>query len=318
MSVIQADQIQKPGGTTFTLPIVAPINNQFLQTDGQGNLSFQQPTLPVPGESSLVAPEGVGNIGSIVTHTDRYNIYSTGEWTSSSSWTTYSAYQNHQDNHAIQYLNMQFGDGYGFSGTSQYMQGADAENELPRRLQFANGNRMGFSRDVFHYDNTTNYSGHSFRMMPVRNTTSTSASVTISGYCSSYFESGYEGSQLFYFTPNTSVYSTVTSVTGTSVANNQGNTRQANLTGSVTIPANTTILVCLVSTDWYNTTYRFKDHNFFYNLNNVFTPTNGIICDMRMLSNIAKSRMTGMGYTGGFAAQASAIWTTCATNYGDR
>jgi hypothetical protein len=318
MSVIQADQIQKPGGATFTLPIVAPINDQFLQTDGQGNLSFQQPTLPVPGITSLVAPEGVGSVGSIITHTDRQNIYSTGEWGSSSSWTTWSATQNHVDNSAIQYLNMQFGDGYAFSGTSQYMQGADAENELPRRLQFANGNRMGFSRDVFHYDNSTGNAGHSLRMMPLRNTTSTSASVTVSGYCSSYYESGYDGAQLFYFTPNTSTYSTVTSVTGTSVANFQSNTRQTNLTGSVTIPANTTILVCLVSTDWYETTYRFKDHNFFYNLNNVFTPTNGVICDMRMLSHIAKSRMTGMGYTGGFASQASAIWTTCANIYGDR
>jgi len=316
MSRITTDQIQKPGGVTFTLPAVGPTANQFLQTDGLGNLSFQQPTLSEPGITSLVAPEGVGNIGSIVTHTDRSNIYSTGEWSTSGPWTTYTAYQSHQDNSAIQYLQMQFGDGYGPSGTSESMQGADAENELPRRLQFANGNRMGFARDVFHYDNNTSNTGHSFRMMPVRNTTSASISVTVSAYCSNYQGSGYEGAQLLYFTPNTSVYSTVTSVTGTSVATYTGNARQSQLTGSVTVPAGTTVLVCLISSDWYTTTYRFKDTNFFDGLTTTFTNP-GIICDMRMLSNIAKSRFT-FAYAGAFATLASGIWTTCATVYGDR
>jgi hypothetical protein len=317
MSVIITDQIQKPGGAAFTLPIVNPIANQFLQTDGQGNLSFQQPTLTPPGVPSLVAPEGVGNIGSIVTHTDRSNIYSTGEWTSSGPWTTYTSNQSHQDNNAIQYLNMQFGDGIGASNGTTENWFADAENELPRRLQFANGNRMGFSRDVFHYDNSTSDTGHSFRMMPVRNTTSSAISVTLSAYCSVYYSSGNDGAQLFCFIPNTSLYSTVTSVTGTSLAASTTSSRQVNLTGSVTVPANTTILVCLVSGDWYNTTYRFKDHNFFVDLNGTFANP-GIICDMRMLTNIAKSRFTSMGTSGAFSSQAATIWTTCATIYGDR
>jgi hypothetical protein len=316
MSRITADQIQKPGGAVFTLPALSPIANQFVQTDGLGNLSFQQPTLTEAFNTSLVAPEGVGNIGSIVTHTDRNNIYSTGEWTSSGPWTTYTSQSSHQDNNAIQYLNMQFGDGMGPSGTSENMFGADAENELPRRLQFANGNRMGFARDVFHYDNVQADAGLSFRMMPIRNTTSASISVAVAAYASVYYSSGNDGAQLLYFTPNTSVYSTCTSVTGTSVATSTTQSRQVNLTGNVTVPANTTVLVCLISSDWYTTTYRFKDTNYFYNLTTTFTNP-GIICDMRMLSNIAKSRFS-FAYSGAFAALASGIWTTCATVYGDR
>jgi hypothetical protein len=175
---------------------------------------------------------------------------------------------------------------------------------------------MGFARDVFHYDNSTSDAGHSFRMMPIRNTTSSSISVTVSGYCSNYQSSGQEGAQLLVFTPNTSAYSTVTSVTGTSVATYTSNARQSNLTGSVTVPANTTVLVCLISTDWYDTTYRFKDTNYFHSLTTTFTNA-GIICDMRMLSNIAKSRFT-FAYSGAFATLAANIWTTCATVYGDR
>ena len=316
MSRITTDQIQKPGGAVFTLPVVSPTADQFVQTDGQGNLSFQQPTLTEPFNTSLVAPEGVGNIGSIVTHTDRQNIYSTGEWSSSGPWTTYSSHSSHADNSAIQYLYMQFGDGMGPSGTSQSMFGADAENELPRRLQFANGNRMGFARDVFHYDNSQDYAGHSFRMMPIRNTTSASITVAVAAYASVYYSSGYDGAQLLYFTPNTSAYSTVTSVTATSVATSTTQSRQVSLTGNITVPANTTVLVCLISSDWYTTTYRFKDTNYFYNLTTTFTNA-GIICDMRMLSNIAKSRFS-FAYAGAFATPAANIWTTCATVYGDR
>ena len=316
MSRITTDQIQKPSGVVFTLPALSPTADQYLQTDGQGNLSFQQPTQQPPSNTSLVSPESVGNIGSIVTHYERSNIYSTCELSSSGPWTTYTSHNSHADNSAIQYLNMQFGDGLGPSGTSESMFGADAENELPRRLQFANGNRMGFARDVFHYDDATGNAGLSFRMMPIRNTTASSITVAVAAYASVYYNTGYDGAQLLYFTPNTSAYSTVTSVTGTSVATSTTQARQVSLTGSVTVPANTTVLVCLVSGDHYITTYRFKDTNYFYNLTTTFTNP-GIICDMRMLSNIAKSRFT-FSYAGAFAALASGIWTTCATVYGDR
>lgn len=319
MSRIFADQIQKPSGTAFSLPVGNGANNQFIQTDGQGNLSFENPVVYQPGESYLVAPESAYNIGTVSTHTDRQQIYSTGEWTSSSSWTTYSNYQIHTDNSAIQFWNMLLGDGYSnASATTERMQGGDSEHEMSRRLQFASGNRVGYRRDVFHYDNTQDYAGHTFRVLPIRNTNSGSVSVSVTGIVSNYWSSGNEGCVLASFVPNAGKYSAVTSVVGTSMANiTSNNTRAKDLTGSVTIPGGTTALIALTSTDWYETTYRFKDCNMFTKLNETFTGTSGVICDMRMLSHLARGRPF-LPYTGGFANQLAQLWTTCATQYGDR
>ena len=319
MSRIFADQIQKPSGSAFTLPISAGATGQFIQTDGQGNLSFENPAVFQPAESWLVAPETSYNVGTVSSHTDRSNIYSTGEWTGSSSWTTYTNYLAHQDNSAIQFWNMLLGDGYSnASATSERMQGADSEQELPRRVQFASGNRVGYMRDVFHYDNETSNAGHTFRVLPIRNTNSGSVSVNITGYVSNYWGSGNEGGVLAAFVPNAGKYSAVTTVTGTSMANvTSNNTMYKELTGSVTIPANTTALIILTSTDQYQTTYRFKDTNFFNKLNETFTGSNGVICDMRMLSHLARGRPI-LTYAGSFASILPQLWTTCATQYGDR
>lgn len=319
MSRIFADQIQKPSGTAFTLPISNGASGQFVQTDGQGNLSFENPAVFQPAETWLVAPETSYNIGTVSSHTDRQQIYSTGEWTGSPGWTTYNNYQAHQDNSAIQFWTMLLGDNYSSNGaTSERMAGADTENELPRRLQFASGNRVGYMRDVFHYDNTQDYAGHTFRALPIRNTNSGSVSVNITGYVSNYWSSGQEGAVLASFVPNAGKYSAVTSVTGTSIANiTSTNTMYKELTGSVTIPGNTTALVILTSTDQYQTTYRFKDTNFFSKLNETFTGSNGVICDMRMLSHLARGR-PNLTWAGGYASLLPPLWTTLATQYGDR
>jgi hypothetical protein len=151
--------------------------------------------------------------------------------------------------------------------------------------------------------------------MPVRNTTGSPITITISGRCSDN-GGGYEGACIAVFEPNTTTYSTVTSVSGTRVAYFQASTQNQNLTGTYTIPAGKTVLVCLTSTDMYMTTYRFRDTNYFYNLDTTF-PT-GVICDMRMLYNLHNSRFVDIAYTGSFTPQISAIWKQCAVNYGDR
>jgi len=321
MSKIIVDQIQKltGGSTAFNLPATDGTAGQYMKTDGSANLGWSSMTNPNPTLiTALPVPENLGMIGSIVTRTDRQNSYSTGDWTSSSSWTTYTNYQIHLDNSAIQFMNMALGDGYAMTGTSQIMQGGDSEHQFARTLQFSNGSRLGYSRDFFHYDNAQDYAGHSFRIMPIRNTTNAAITVTLAAYASNYWSSGYEGAQLAVFAPNTSLYSTCTSVTGTSIATVTSTSGQFNnLTGTYSVPANTTVLVCLASTDQYQTTYRFKDTNYFYNLGTTFTNP-GIICDMRMLYSLHTSRFTGLGYTGAFAAQFSNLWTKTALAYGDR
>jgi len=315
MSKIVVDQIQKSGGVALTLPTTDGTSGQFMKTDGAGNLVFGAgPVVDVI--SGLVAPEGKGIIGSLVSHTDRNNVYSTGEWSSSGPWTTYTANQSHTDNHLIQFINMTLGDGMGNSGSSELNWFGDFDGGLSRQLQFANGNRLGYSRDVFHYDNATSYSGHSFRIMPMRNTSGSAISVSFSSYCSDYWQAGYEGSALFVLAPNAGLYSGVTGVTGTSLATSSTSTQQTSLTGTFSIPANTTVLVCLVSTDQYQTTYRFKDTNYFHNLSTTFTNAS-IICDMRMLSSLYQSRFN-MSYSGAASAIIKKIWNDTALNYGDR
>jgi len=315
MSKIVVDQIQKSGGVALTLPTSDGTNGQFMKTDGAGNLVFGAgPVVDVI--SGLVAPEGKGIVGSLISHTDRNNTYSTGEWASSGPWTTFYSYQAHTDNNLIQFINMAFGDGMGNAGTSEQQFIGDFEGGLSRQLQFANGNRLGYARDIFHYDNDTSNAGHSMRIMPVRNTSSAAISVSFSSYVSDYWSAGYEGAQLFVLAPNSGLYSGVTGVTGTSLASSQTTTSNSSLTGSFSIPANTTVLVCLISTDRYVTTYRFKDTNYFTALNTTFT-NSSIICDMRMLSSLYQSRFN-MTYAGSASAIIKKIWNDTALNYGDR
>lgn len=319
MSKIVVDEIQRLNGTTsFTLPTTAGTAGQFMTTNGAGTLGFT--TMPMPDYSAsitgLVAPEGKGMVGAIYSHTDRQNIYSTGEWSSSGPWTSYVNASAHQDNNLIQFMNMALSDGYSNAGTTEYMLGNDAEKNYSRQLMFSNGNRLGYARDYFHYDNNTGNAGHSFAIMPIRNTSASAISITINAAVSDYWEQGYEGGSLFVLQPNTSVYSTVSSVTGTLLSNVTTTTRQTTLSGTHSVPANTTVLVCLASTDYYQTTYRFKDTNYFYNLNTTFSNSN-IICDMRMLSSLYQSRFN-LTYAGSAAGILPNIWTRTAINYGDR
>lgn len=322
MSKIIVDQVQKlTGGTAaFNIPSADGTAGQFLKTDGSRNLGWSSMTNPnTDTYTGIPVLEGKGIIGSIVTHSDRENTYSTGEWTGTGPWTTFVNWDLTNNTYAVQFMNMVLGDGEAnrTDTTTEYMYGSDSEHQFARTLQFAHGKRMGYARDFFHYDNATGTPGASWRIMPVRNTTGSPVTVSLAGCASDYWSNGYEGSCIVVYEPNTTLYSTVTSVTATNIANTQNNSQSNSLTGTYTIPAGKTVLVCLASTDQYQTTYRFKDTNFFYNLDTTFTNP-GVICDMRMLYNLHNSRFTDMNYTGTIASNFPTIWKTCATNYGDR
>lgn len=316
MSKIVVDQVQKSGGTAFTLPTVDGSSGQFMATDGAGNLGFASPNIPSIPTWLPLAPEGKGIVGSVVSSTQRNNIYSTPEWSSTGpSGSNFTNNALHQDPNMIQFMTMLLGDGLSNAGTSQGYLG-DSEGALNRQLQFSNGNRLGYRRDQFYYDNATSYGGHSWRVMPIRNTSNAGISVALAGYTSDYWSAGYEGSQLLVIAPNTSTYSTVTSVTGTSIGTTSNSSEQNALTGNFTVPANTTVLVVLSNTHSYQTTYRFKDTNYFYNLGTTFT-SSSIICDMRMLSSLYMSRFN-LTYTASGLTELAKLWTVTATNFGDR
>lgn len=303
----------------FNIPATDGTAGQYLKTNGTGGLGWA--TMAYTGPETLTAvpvQEGKGIIGSIVSRSDRENTYSSEEWVSNPAWTTFYNSNITADNNAIQFWNMVLGDAQAnrTDTTTNRMPGNDSEHQFARTLQFAAGKRLGYARDFFHYDNATGSTGHSWRVMPVRNTTESPITVTLSARVSDYYSNSYEGTCLGVFEPNTTRYSTVTSVTGTAVSSSTTSSQSLNLTGTYTIPAGKTVLVCLASTDHYMTTYRFRDTNFFYNLDTTF-PT-GIICDMRMLFNLHSSRFVDLNYTGSFTPQISAIWKQCAVNYGDR
>jgi len=321
MSKLIVDTIQRPGGAQLAFPTVDGTAGQFVRTDANGNLSFGAGyTFPVTGTNS-VALENKGMFGSISSHTYRANTYSTGEWTSTGpSGGNYTNYLAHSDPNLIQFVNMCLGDGKGgASSTTDYFLGDDDRGSGARALMFSNGNRLGYKRDMLMYDNSTSYGGHSFRMMPLRNPTASPISITLSAYVTDYYSSGYEGTRLFVIVPNTSVYSTVTSITTTSLGTSSTSTDMngTNLSAAYTVPANTTVIVCLASTTAYQTTYRFKDTNYFYNLNAINTA--GVICDMRMLTSLYTTRfnLPTSGNCIGTNLLAP-LWTNTATNYGDR
>jgi len=255
MSKLVVDTIQRPGGAAVSFPIADGTAGQFLITDAAGNLTFSNsytfPSVPLP----ILAQEDKNIVGCVSSFTDRANSYSSPAWSSSGPWTTYTNYNAYDDPSLIQFINMALGDGLP-QGTSEWFIGDDTNGSGSRALQFATGDRLGYKRDRFQYQNATGYGGHTFRIMPIRNKSASPITVSFYARCSDYYEQGYEGTCHFVLTPNTSTYSTVTTVSSTRLAYTQTSYDQSggNLTGSISIPANTTVLVCLANTNSYQTT----------------------------------------------------------------
>ena len=310
MSKLVVDAIQKSGGAILNIPSVDGTAGQFISSDGSGTLSF---TTPPP--NTVVPDDSDTLIGSVVSNSSRQNVYSTGEWSSSGPWTTY--YHSWQDaNSIVQGWNMFMGDGHA-DGTSQYMFVNDGENAMTRVKEFAWNKRLGnHYKDYFHYDNVTNqYSGVTWRCIPVRNTTNASITRSFNAYLSSY-DANYGGCSVFYYVPTYSSGTNYANATGgawTQVFSGGNNSDSTSRGGDVTIPANTTILLFTNSIHRYNTTYRFKDSNMPYGLDTFFGT--GLQCDMRMLEALSSVRDASAAQTNG---QPWRIYPLCAANYGDR
>lgn len=307
MSKIVVDQIQKSGGAAFSLPTTDGTAGQIMVTDGAGNLSFAEPPSDsiVPEDSSLV-------IGSVFTASARGNIYSTGEWSSSGPNSTYQNATAAGSNATYTHMsfNMFLGDGYP-GGTSQIMYSGDFRGLEYRDILYSSNDRLGHNyRELFYYENNNSYSGVSWHVMPVRNTTGSPITRSLSFMFSSY--DTYNGAALGYYTPNASTYAATTGGTWTQPYTNTSNTITST-SSSITIPANTTVLVMLVTSHNYQTTYYFKESSMFYGLNSFFGT--GLVCDLRMLEALAKLRTPSATYT---TSAPHEIYTGCAAVYGDR
>ena len=125
-------------------------------------------------------------------------------------------------------------------------------------------------------------------------------------------DTNYGGCCIFTYTPNTSVYSTTTAGEFYEAFTGGSNSVSTTRSGTVTIPANTTILIFITSIHHYETTYRFKDTNMMIYLNSFFT--GGVVCDLRMLETLATARI-GTTHTD---AEPYALYPVCANSFGDR
>lgn len=307
MSKIVVDQIQKSGGAAFSLPSTDGTAGQLLKTDGAGNLSFVAP----PADTVIQADNAL-TYASVFTASARGNIYSTGEWTSSGPNSTYNNATAAGTNatYTHQSFNMFLGDGYP-NGTTQIMYAGDFRGLEYRTMLYAANDRLGHNqRELFYYENNTSYNGTSWHVLPVRNTTGTAITRTLSFSYSSYDAAN--GAALGYYTPNAATYAATTGGTWTQPFTATSDTITSS-TASITIPANTTVLVMLVTAHKYVTTYYFKESSMFYGLSSFFGT--GLVCDLRMANALATLRTPSATNT---TSNPEQIYTGCAAVFGDR
>ena len=137
---------------------------------------------------------------------------------------------------------------------------------------------------------SSSYTPFISRIMFLRNTNNTSTSCNVDSYYSSYWSSGYDGTCLMLYTPNSQNFTDVTDISMSRRWEYTNNTWINNTGTTFTIPARTTVAVILYNSvgQWTsfsngNWLYHF---NGFYNLRNTFT--NGIECDLRATEAYAK------------------------------
>jgi hypothetical protein len=312
MGKLIVDQIQKPGGSVFTLPTTAAAGPLISDSSGNISVNTSPTTLLLPTDSWRI-------VGSITTQSARNNVYSTGEWSSSGPNSTYqnATAAGTSTAYTHQSWNMAMGDGVP-NGTTEIAYNSDYIGHYPRRIEYAHQSRMGWNyRTNFYYDNATSYGGVTWRIMPVRNTTSSSITRTLNFNYSS--QDTYNGSALGYYTPTTSSgtnYANVTGGTWTQPFTTTGSTSSTSTNASITIPANTTVLVMLISAHQYVTTYYFIDTSMFYNLNTFFPTSGDLVCDNRMLQTLSMYRDTSSTNNANSAPEQA--YANCAILFGDR
>lgn len=339
MSKLVVDQIQKSGGGILTLPSTsAGADNSLLVSDLGGNLGFSTlgNLLPSGIQGSVLSNDGSGNlsfeasplvpqdspliIGTVASSSARGNPYSTGGWTTSGPNSTFqnatAAGTTAQYTH--QAWNMFLGDGYPNASGNTLFYSHDYAGEYNRDIHYASNNRVGdVERTWFYYYNQTGYGGVTFRVLPIRNTTNSAISTTVYFGYSSY--DTYNGAACGTYTPSNdgsvelgSEYSKVTGGTWTQGFTNTTNA-QTSSSMSVSVPANTTVLVMLITSHNYQTTYYFDETSNFFNLSTTFKT--GLVCDLRMLNALATARSPSATNALSYPNE---IYTACASMYGDR
>lgn len=260
------------------------------------------------------------SISAIYSIYPRQNTYN--NWNTTGPWTTLYAYGNNGQTDAEQWS--WFGLAVNpTSSDTDYTFGDTLGNyPLTRQQMMVTGNSIGSQSLNELYPNSTSYNPVSILMMPIRNNSNVSKSITIYGMHSSYWSSGHDGSSLWEYAPGQSgTYSGVTSGTWTNLGSRTGN-NNIGLTwsSSRTIPANTTYIFMQVATSYYWTSsngYRMVDQNKFYSLATTFTDP-FIQVDSRMINTMRFADWRRYGLTATNTYQFYKVYNACADMYGNR
>ena len=314
---VKTDGSGQLGFAPYALPATDGTASQTIATNGSGVLGWASAPSGAPTENDIT-------IGSVVTSSARQNVYSTGEWSSSGSWTTHYMNTMTTNASAVQSWNAFLGDGYP-TGTSQHFFSGDADGQRQRESMYANNQRMGHSyRDFYYNDNAStghDYAGVTWRVMPIRNNGASDINVTIAAQLSCG-DNSYGGSCTAVYHPSSASAASGTSVdytsanggTWTDISTRTSGSDSYSAGGTITVPANTTVLIMAISCHRYHTTYRYKDTNFFKGLDTLFSNAD-ILCDSRMLDALQRGRSPSNTYT---TAHPYELYNWCASNHGNR
>lgn len=296
-----------------TYPAADGTANQVLQTNGSGVTSFGTlASSPLPEDNDLM-------IGAVFSHSNRENVYSTGEWSTSGPNSTYYHELQASSTDMPQAWNMALGDGKpqaSQNASSSYM--TYAGNFIHSRYkQFAHNRRLGYTLRYLRWgdENGTSYPGCTWAIMPIRNSGNSSVDCVFKTTTSS--RGNYAGTGQAVYTPTFSSGTNYANATGgawTVLNSYDSSTDEYDYTATVTVPANTTVLYMVTSTWRYRTSYQFFDTLLWRELQTAFTHAD-IKCDLRMLEALATCRQPAAIYN---AATPYEMYTSCATVYGDR
>ena len=189
-------------------------------------------------------------------------------------------------------------------------------------LQFAKNDAVIHDDTYFWNGAQNSNTPTAHRMMFIRNHhPSSTQNMTMWSTMSETWSSGAEGAGIALGTPNNTTYSNTTAISWTSPWQGTGtSTGDRTASWNISVPAQRTVAVILNSSAHYTggttSSYNYRQHNGFYNLNGSFPANTWLQPDMRM---------TWAAYTYNQTAEFSynsvtshQVWNRCAALFGDR
>lgn len=282
-------------------------------------LSRNEATLAGQTVSADLAPPIIktepraGNAHSWPCIVKRYNRNNTPHSGMSSSgyWTTFYTYG--QDNNSrIQQCGFAWPNYLSTSGLHFKWGG-------PHREMFSKDNMAGCVLPTLSSNNNTQYGPFTTNLMFVKNTDTSSRNLNIQSISTAYWSSGYDGSGLIAVIPNSATKSAVTSVSFNQLWSRSGSSSTYTQTGSVSVPAGTTIALIQTSTSWHRTSFSNGGHWENSNLigpigswDSYFEPDHDMHAAAFMCNNLEATSVTPTN-----EGQIADNWTFCASVFGD-